>query len=808
MALPVVRFKLIHFSLLIILCTIVIGLYIRLIPLSTVFGSVPRLEGVCDTWFMLTQAETVLHNFPQFTWFYPAIGYPDGLETIEMNPLLPFLSAIILFATKSISLPEISLISFIPVICGVLLVPVLYGSGKEFKGPVAGIIAAALIVIVPSVLSRTSLGYLDHHCFEILFSAAFCYCFIRLIPVLTENEPGVPDTATIPRRNWIIAALPASFFFTLGILNVITMAAFFGIAIILLTVAYCFPAFPSFNNKRLLFSYATVFFPSAIILVILGVSSNSAVVSQTFNLLAFALFLGLIWLWFLEKLREKLRDICGGMLLPFGVLLITSSMAALSVILTPKIWDLAAYFFAYPYTLNLEWAPLPPEGFWVMYGISILPASAGIVICLYHVFKKGSLQHLFLLLWFTFFFIASLQHQRHLYYLDIPMVILIATGVAWIWRSGWKLSEKPVSDDSEKAEPVPGGGAERKKSTVKPSTLILKNSELISRWLGPILAGILFVIIIFQFCSTSSAWITDDWESGSLDPDFIDAMKWLRSHSPDPGIEPYRIYHPDQYQNPAQAYSLVTPWVYGYAANYWSKQPVSTSGNRETNGAIVESLYGSHNQSYTDSVMQRLNARYIVISADFLNDEFPMYVMRGSRITPARNTDDYVGFVSGSGPTGEAAYYPEYYPAFYETLAIHLYLFDGSYIQGDPDRMKDMMGSDSMMVPPGELDALSHFRLVYESGTMVTPHTGQVGDSLRLFDPIPDQNRGQETVRVSRVKIFEYVNGTEISGTGLFQVPVTTNQGRKFVYRQKFINGTVHSPYPEGFSTNTTLSGP
>ena len=254
MVIPAARFRKIFF-LLILICAIIIGLYIRLLPFDIVFGSYPRLEGVCDTWFLLTQVETTLHNFPMYSWFYPAIGSPEGLVTIEMNPLLPLVSATILLLAGSVQpAAEISTISFIPVLCGLLLIPVLYVSGLRMYGQGAGIIAAALVIVVPSVLSRTVLGYLDHHCFEILFSAAFCYFFIRMIPALRDKDPDDTGAAVVSCRDSVISALPASFFFALGILNVITMAVFFAIVTIVLTIAYAIPTFRRFNRKRLLIS--------------------------------------------------------------------------------------------------------------------------------------------------------------------------------------------------------------------------------------------------------------------------------------------------------------------------------------------------------------------------------------------------------------------------------------------------------------------------------------------------------------------------------------------------------------------------
>ena len=45
------------------------------------------------------------------------------------------------------------------------------------------------------------------------------------------------------------------------------------------------------------------------------------------------------------------------------------------------------------------------------------------------------------------------------------------------------------------------------------------------------------------------------------------------------------------------------------------------------------------------------------------------------------------------------------------------------------------------------------------------------------------------------VKIFEYVKGAHIKGEGIIEVPVVSNTGREYTYRQESINGEFIVPY-------------
>jgi dolichyl-diphosphooligosaccharide--protein glycosyltransferase len=62
---------------------------------------------------------------------------------------------------------------------------------------------------------------------------------------------------------------------------------------------------------------------------------------------------------------------------------------------------------------------------------------------------------------------------------------------------------------------------------------------------------------------------------------------------------------------------------------------------------------------------------------------------------------------------------------------------------------------------------------------------------------------------IKSVKIFEYVKGAQITGDGIIEVPVTTNTGRTFVYRQASENGMFVVPYPtSGSPYEVRATGP
>jgi dolichyl-diphosphooligosaccharide--protein glycosyltransferase len=48
---------------------------------------------------------------------------------------------------------------------------------------------------------------------------------------------------------------------------------------------------------------------------------------------------------------------------------------------------------------------------------------------------------------------------------------------------------------------------------------------------------------------------------------------------------------------------------------------------------------------------------------------------------------------------------------------------------------------------------------------------------------------------VKYVKVFEYVPGAKIKGDGVIEIPLVSNTGRQFTYRQESVNGEFVVPY-------------
>jgi dolichyl-diphosphooligosaccharide--protein glycosyltransferase len=92
--------------------------------------------------------------------------------------------------------------------------------------------------------------------------------------------------------------------------------------------------------------------------------------------------------------------------------------------------------------------------------------------------------------------------------------------------------------------------------------------------------------------------------------------------------------------------------------------------------------------------------------------------------------------------------------------------------------------------------ALEHYRLVHES-----PDTA----SVQQFPGLA----GTSLPGIKEIKIFEYVKGAHIPGTGTIEIPIETGTGRTFIYRQESENGEFIVPYStSGNSYDVRATGP
>lgn len=151
--------------------------------LDYVFGSVPGdvfFRGN-DAWYRWRLVENMAANWPSVMLFDPYTGYPDGTNVVAaplMSWLVVGLARVVSIGTPSEYLLKV-ITALVPPLAGVAVIVPVYFIGREVWNRWTGVVAAGLVMLLPTqFLSRSMLGFADHHVLETLFSTLTIMCLV------------------------------------------------------------------------------------------------------------------------------------------------------------------------------------------------------------------------------------------------------------------------------------------------------------------------------------------------------------------------------------------------------------------------------------------------------------------------------------------------------------------------------------------------------------------------------------------------------------------------------------------------------
>ncbi|NQE44551.1 Dolichyl-monophosphooligosaccharide--protein glycotransferase AglB, partial [ANME-1 cluster archaeon GoMg2] len=172
-----------------------LSLYIRALPYDSIFSGAFVRFGGNDPWYNMRLVENTLHHFPHRIYFDALTQYPHGTN-VPFAPLFDYMLAVLIWliglGNPYATLGEhgIEVIgAWFPAVLGALTVIPVYFIGKTLWNRNAGLLSAALIAILPGqFLSRSLLGFTDHHVAETLFSTIAMLFLILAIKSAKQNE--------------------------------------------------------------------------------------------------------------------------------------------------------------------------------------------------------------------------------------------------------------------------------------------------------------------------------------------------------------------------------------------------------------------------------------------------------------------------------------------------------------------------------------------------------------------------------------------------------------------------------------------
>lgn len=802
------------------------ALWLRLIPLFTM-GNTDILNMVAsdDPLYNLRQVEQILANFPNYAWFEPMTLFPTG-QPVPWGPLFPTIIAAFCLITGATTRPEIiSTGLLIPPLMGMMIVAIMYFVGKTCGDWKTGLIASGFTVIVSGqFFSRSLYGYMDHHIAEVLFSTIFCLMYMYVVYAEKDTKIDLKNISSY-KKILLLSGL-TGIAYLLGLFVMPTMILFAMIVGIFTVIQFVIDVYRGRTSEYLLVINTFIF--AIVIIGFLAYGFNSPGINLiTYSIGHIYAYLGLIggtvFLYVVAQyVKGKERYYYPAVLIGSGIL-----FALVLFVVSPQIYNLfITAFFSFFGQQAITNTVQEARGWsfdnaWMTFNYGLILMAGGALVMIYKNLKDEHPHQIFALVWSLIMLISTWQHIRYEYYLAVNVALLSAVCVSFTFNRGGvdirRLIAK-MSSDTEDPEFNKEGKEEPQKSKKQKKTH-KKGSEITQ----PNYINIAFVIltiglsILFVYTSASLNYTIAAGDSIRMNPDWRESLDWMGNNTPDTGVNYFTIYNDKMFQYPPDAYGVMSWWDYGHMITYIAKRiPNANPFQAGVTGPTGSANYFmSISEDEGNQVLDRAKTRYIITDIEMDTGKF--YAMatwynsslangpyQVTLLTPAQNNLNsyepvllnnrlyYLTMISrlhnfdGSLTTPTSAYYIEYadpsisqvsLPVITGAEAINAtdaVLRAAEYNFKAPAGYHAAALSPAITLPIETVPALRHYRLVHES---------------------PSNVFNSKTNDVKYVKIFEYVKGAHIKGEGIILVPLISNTGRNFTYRQESVNGEFVVPY-------------
>jgi dolichyl-phosphooligosaccharide-protein glycotransferase len=800
---------------------------VRLLPLSGM-GKVDIISMVSmdDPFYNLRQVELILANFPGYGWFEPMTHYPSG-TSIYWGPLFPTLVALCCILTGAATRPGIIGVALlVPPLMAAGTVILMYFVGRAFGDWKSGVLASGFTAVVSGQFYVISwYSYIDHHIAEVFFSTLFCvlYCYALLSVKDTIIDIKKPESY----KKTLFISFIAGLGYLLGLLTMPTMILFAMIVGIFTVVQCIVDAYRDRSSSYFLVINGTVFCTAIAGLLLFGLK-NPGIDLSTYSvghIYAYLLLIGgtLVLYGLGELFRGKKRwyyplSLAGCTLITVVILFVASPQ-----IYSLFISSLVAFFGQQAVTNTVEEAMgWSFDRAWTSFNYGLILFAGGALVLLYNNWKEEHPHEVFALVWSLVMLASTWQHVRYEYYLAINIALLSAVCAGYVVGRGWKELSPRVTVTGREASPSTGSG-EREMSSPSRAKSPKKGRKKGERTTSPdyIVIGAVILIaglgILFVYTSASYSYTIGTGSGIRFDPDWRDALEWLGDNSPETGVDYLTIYDQKAFEYPAASYGVMSWWDYGHMITYIAKRiPNANPFQQGVNGPDGAAAYFvTTSEDEADGILDHLGTRYIVTDILMDTSKFPAMATWYNASLAA---DPYMKAMYIPNPDNKNQLESRlfYTPQYYLTTVSRLHNYDGSmtnattayaieYSDSSVTTLPLPVMTDVAILTPAEAAVRAgQFNAQAQAGQ----HAMVAGNSIlqpvtdvpalrhyRLIHESPSNVFSSKTVDMKAVKVFEYVKGAHIRGTGIIEVPLVSNTGRNFIYRQESVNGEFIVPY-------------
>ncbi|MFA4870848.1 MAG: oligosaccharyl transferase, archaeosortase A system-associated [Pedobacter sp.] len=714
-----------------------LSFYIRgIIPMDEVFRGATGFA-MDDAVFHMRLIENTIVNYPHRLTYDAFTNFPYG-SVLSWGILFDFIIATLalMFGVENLN----TIAAFVPAVMGALVVIPVYVIGKELYNKKAGIIAGFIIAILPGqFLSRSVLGFTDHHVAEVLFSTAFMACLI--VALNRAKDTSVTDFLRKPlsiTKSPLCYAVLAGVFLSAYILTWTTGILFAGIVALFVFLQIIVNKWIGKPSDYLVLVTIIVYGITALaVLPFVELKNGFMVVyySPTHVISMIAVIVIAMSLAFMEKRikdRVAFTSLSLGMfiliLIAMGITVpgvISNTVGSLDVLFVPKTGG----------SLTIAEAAPTSTGMIIgQFGYNYILALLGLLVIGGQFWKDRKSKALLMVVWSIIMLSILMVQNRWSYYVAVNIAVLSGFFCAFVLEYiGWK------------------------------NVMNIKANHVIS------LAVVIAIIGLTPFDIA-----VHSTKYGALSSGFYEwnsALTWMRNNTPDTGLDYYGQYERpaggDKYDYPDTAYGVMSWWDYGHIITYWAHRIPNANPFQSGIGGGSEHLPGAstfltaQSEEEANRVLDNLSVnsaktRYVVSNAYMAYSIQPVF---------AEWNKDNTGYFQKIRTSKGDQILPSL--KLYGTMESKLHIFDGN--------------------------GLKNYRLIHESA--VNPNTEGGNDEItykQIYNFIAKQNLPTENS--GYVKIFEKVPGARIVGktepnsTVTISNTIRTNIGREFQYSQSVMS--------------------
>ena len=679
-----------------------ISLYIRIaLPHDQIFVNGAVWFRETDAYYYMRNIETLVHNFPHYNSFDPYMLFPGGSGALA-RPFFAWLVAGIILLVKGAAstLHSMEVVAaYMPAILGTLTLIPVYFIGKELFNRWAGLISAALVIILPGeFLHRSLLGFTDHHIAEVLFSTV---CMLFLIMAIKRAREREISFRHVLSRDWPAITKPLIYTLLAGIfLGIYLLSWSGGLMFIFIIFIYLVIQFIVDHLRRKSSDYLCIvgtplFIIALLMLLPLLAKGSLDTISRVSLLIAILapivlsiisrlmaarawkpayyplVLLGLTGIG-LAVLHAIDPSLLGSMLSQFSVF--GQSGAMLTVMEATGI-----LFPQGTFTLSMAWA-----NFTTSFFISFI----ALVMLVFVVVKERSAHKSLFLVWSVVMLLAVLGQRRFGYYYAVNAALL--TGYF-----SWKMLDiaglsKLLAKPKEVVEAVKKFKKKKKKikeKATKPRTFMQPRGV----WVSVIVVGI--VIFFLVFFPNVGLWKDTPTNLGGglyigytktlaqqapiMDMGWYNSTLWLKDNSPEPFGDPdfyYELYPPQtEFEYPETAYGVMSWWDYGYYIMQIAHR-IPNANPGQAGAVQAGKFFTAENETSASVLADELGTKYVMIDNAMATGKF--YAMAE---WAGKNVSDFYEYYYLQTEEG-GQWATLFYPAFYQSMAIRLYNFDGQAV--------------------------------------------------------------------------------------------------------------------------------